>query len=122
MGKLFIDGKEITPPDGIEFNFDSSETERVREGILFWKCPTCGEVINSEELLKIADKVYTGNCGMRFAHMHCPGCGEGFIQPLGEEILEDYADAVAKAVKNNPNSPLLDMCFGRLTPIISDSE
>lgn len=38
------------------------------------------------------------------------------VQPTFEsvEIEEDLATAMAKAVQNNPDSPLLDMSFGRL--------
>lgn len=39
-----------------------------------------------------------------------------------KESLEDYATALARSMQNCAPAPLLDMCFGRLTPIISDSE
>lgn len=81
--KLFINGKEITPPEGVKVSFYSSEIERVRKGLYFWKCPKCGCKIGSEkQLLKIADKIDAGNCGMRFVHLHCPECNTEWIQPL----------------------------------------
>lgn len=43
------------------------------------------------------------------------------VQASGE-ILEDYATALTRSMQNSAPAPLLDMCFGRLTPIISDSE
>lgn len=62
---------------------DKKEKNMETETTYVFKCFTCGkEIKTEEELFKIADKVDSGNCGMRFVPLHCLGCGKEWIQPL----------------------------------------